>query len=331
MGGNAITVLRLRRLLPAAVSLAVSGAALGWVLRAFDLRTFLNQTGSLQWGWMAAAALFDVASYVTQGVRWRRLLKPVARVSLLHSVRAIYAGLFVNEVAPMRPGEALRAVLIARQTRQPVMRIVPTMVAERLMDGAWLCAALAVAAYVLRLPDAMRQAVSYFAAVLAVAAVALFLVRRRKAFEWTTAFRDRMAFAVSLGVLAGQGLAFWAALRACSLRLSIAAAMAVMLIVRLGTMLPAAPANIGTHQASLILALSLFGVGRAPATSVSFIVFAVLTVPLWVLGFLALMSSGVSLRAVFGRRRQSNGSTMGRTPAPGGEPEPRRQAAAMHG
>ncbi len=63
---------------------------------------------------------------------------------------------------------------------------------------------------------------------------------------------------------------------------------AAFLIVRLGTLLPNTPANVGTYQFFTVVALTQFGVGKAQATGFSLVVFALLTIPLWTIGFLAL-------------------------------------------
>jgi ABC-type branched-subunit amino acid transport system permease subunit len=71
----------------------------------------------------------------------------------------------------------------------------------------------------------------------------------------------------------------------------------VYLIVRLGTAVPNAPANVGTYQFFTVVGLTLFGVSKSAATGFSLVVFLVLTVPLWALGFLALSRGGKTLHA----------------------------------
>ena len=100
---------------------------------------------------------------------------------------------------------------------------------------------------------------------------------------------------VSAGVLACQALAFWLVMVACGLRLSLWAGAITLLIVHLGTALPNAPGNVGSYQFFCIVGLSLFGIGKAEATAFSLVVFVVLTVPLWALGFFALRNSGLTL------------------------------------
>ena len=68
-----------------------------------------------------------------------------------------------------------------------------------------------------------------------------------------------------------------------------------MIIVHLGTAIPNAPANVGTYQFFCVLGLSLFGVEKPLATALSVLIFVVLTIPLWLLGWLALHKSDFRL------------------------------------
>jgi uncharacterized membrane protein YbhN (UPF0104 family) len=103
------------------------------------------------------------------------------------------------------------------------------------------------------------------------------------------------AFALTLAQLLLQALSFWLVMRAYGLRLAPAAGAAVFLIVHLGTVVPGAPANVGTYQFFIVLGLTLFGMNKPAAAGFSLVVFTILTVPLWAIGFWALGRSGVTL------------------------------------
>jgi hypothetical protein len=77
--------------------------------------------------------------------------------------------------------------------------------------------------------------------------------------------------------------------------LSIGAATVVMIIWRLGTVLPQAPGNVGSSQALLVMALGLFGVEKADATSFSVMTWLVITLPLLLAGFIALAITDMKL------------------------------------
>ena len=81
--------------------------------------------------------------------------------------------------------------------------------------------------------------------------------------------------------------------------------IAVFLIVHLGTALPSAPANIGTYQFFTVLGLTLLGVDKTSAAGFSLVVFALLSAPLWALGFWAFGRSGLTLFDVRARLGKS--------------------------
>ncbi len=84
-------------------------------------------------------------------------------------------------------------------------------------------------------------------------------------------------------------------MRACGLDLSLWAGAVVLLVVHIGTAIPNAPSNVGTYQFFCVVGLELFGIDKTLATGFSVVVFIVLTIPLWVLGLLAVSRSGMTL------------------------------------
>ena len=289
-------------------ALLLAAAALAWTMHGVSWDSFTGLFVRLDWRWIALAVFFDVLSYVSQGLRWRMLLDRLGVINVWQTTQAIYAGLFLNEVAPLRAGEALRCLLVAKSMRRGIGEILPTMLTERLMDALWLAAGLIAITVWLPLPHEWKRASWLFLAVLlslAIVMMAAVALRRRsraapsglreKVYAGIEAalkaFRNRPALLASLGLLVSQGLAFWSVLRACHLSLGVAAGVAVMLVVRLGTLLPAAPANLGTHQLSTVLGLSLFGVPKTLSAPASMIVFAVLTLPLWLIGMAAIATA----------------------------------------
>lgn len=285
--------MNLRRHLSKTLPLGAAAAAVWWVLRSFDSNAFLKQARTLDGAWIAFAVLLDIATYVAQGFRWRSLLRPSVPVTLFQTTRAIYAGLLLNEVAPFRPGEVIRGLLISRQSGVAAARILPTMVAERLMDGACLTAAILAASFWI---PALQPARPVLAAVCGLAGLAAAGLRRRIPRQWLRSLKNPRALALSAAALLSQGAAVWCVVRACHVPLPLLAGVGVMLVIRAGTLLPGAPANIGTHQLSTMLGLSMFGIPAAAAAPIAIILFAVLTLPLVAAGSVALLTTRASRR-----------------------------------
>jgi hypothetical protein len=71
-----------------------------------------------------------------------------------------------------------------------------------------------------------------------------------------------------------------------------------LLVVRLGTAIPNAPANVGSVQFFTVLALRLFGEDKTIAAGFSMVYFLALTAPLWILGLLDISRTGISLSTI---------------------------------
>ena len=106
------------------------------------------------------------------------------------------------------------------------------------------------------------------------------------------------AFLLSFVFVLLEMLSFWLVMVGYGLALSFWAGAAVYLIIRLGTMIPNAPANVGAYQFFCVVGLKLFGVEKTLATGFSLVVFVLLTLPLLVIGFIALSRSGTTLFAI---------------------------------
>ncbi len=309
---------------------AAAAAALVWVFHDTSWETLTSQLRAVAVWWLAPAVAADILSYYCQGVRWHYLLKPEGGLSPVKTTQAVYVGLFVNEILPMRLGEVAAAFLAGRWMALPIARIIPSMLIGRLLDGVWLALAVSLLLMSVPLPSHFEWAGNVFGIAVALG-VLLFLCLlaprfrarlepmenrmrsrpgiRGKLLGWFAdvlrgihEIRDPRillpAAVASLGVLVFQALAFWFVIAAYHLPVTILAGMAVFLIVHLGTAIPNAPANVGSFQLFTVLGLSLFGVERETAAGFSAGVFVILTIPLWILGALALSRTGLSLHSI---------------------------------
>lgn len=318
-----------RRFIQQAFGYLLAAACLVWVI--YDIRPgeLVQSLTNIQWRWVALAIFFDIASYVCQGWRWQLLLRPVGDIRVLHTTHAIYVGLFTNEVLPMRFGELVRSYLVSRWIPTRFSSVIPSLIVERFFDGVWLAVLIGVTAMFVPLPKELLKAGDTLGAiVLAATALFLYVVYRKrdeaterpakgaggwKPFRLLKSFLAGLekgiraigfskpfyaAFAVSLIFLLGQILAFWLIMLAYGLWFSFWIGTVVLLIVHLGTAIPNAPANVGTYQFFVVVGLTLFGVDKTLAAGFSFVVFFLLTVPLWIIGSFALSRTGMNLSSI---------------------------------
>jgi uncharacterized protein (TIRG00374 family) len=318
---------RASRVIRGVIGYVLAIACLVWVFHDVRVSELLRYIRNISWGWVVLAIVADILSYVCQAWRWRLLLKPLGRISIISATQAIYAGLFANEILPMRVGEFVRAYVVSQWMSAKVSAVFPSMLVERLLDGILLTVALGLCVSFVSLPREFREAGDIFAVftLIGVAAFIYLILPRDSNDDVTERAGGRMvlkkvreffnsiseglraihrgrdlyrSFAISIAFLALQALAFWLIMRAYGLEFSVWIGAVVFLIVHLGTAIPNAPANIGTYQFFTVVGLVLFGVDKTVATGFSIVVFVLLTVPLWLIGFVALMRSGFSLHSL---------------------------------
>ena len=129
-----------------------------WVLYSVDFSALVSSVSTLNLKLVTLAILLDVFSYAVQGWRWSLLLRSNGKISVFQATKAIYAGLFVNEVLPFKLGEAFRAFLAAKNLQTNVLKILPTIIAERFFDTFWLVVGIAAAAFFVSLPANLIEA-----------------------------------------------------------------------------------------------------------------------------------------------------------------------------
>ncbi len=116
----------------------IAAACLIWVFHDVHLQELLQHIARISWPWVALGIIFDILGYLCTGLRWHLLLKPVGSIPVWRTTQAIYTGLFLNEVLPMRIGELSRAYLVSRWIPTEFVRVIPSMALERLSEGIWL-------------------------------------------------------------------------------------------------------------------------------------------------------------------------------------------------
>ena len=119
--------------------------------------------------WVSVAVVSDILVYVIHGYRWSYLLRPLGGATPWHCVRAIYVGLYANEILPFRTGELIRCYLQTRWTGLPFSVTLTSALIERIFDGIWLVLFLAVTTQFITLPPFLRDMAWFLVALLVVA------------------------------------------------------------------------------------------------------------------------------------------------------------------
>jgi uncharacterized protein (TIRG00374 family) len=311
-------------------------ALLAWKI---DLREVQSALASANYLWAVPAIGTTVISYLLRTRRWQRILRPIRLLPFRTLLPVLFIGFMANNLLPARIGELVRAYTLGRKTGVSKSLGLATILLERLCDGLSLVFVLGLVAVLFPLPSWGREA-GIIAGALFVALTLLslgallrqdlalqILDRLIRPLPAAAAGRVRTqveAFIAGLRVLRhGSDLlviAAWSAViwsvELCTYLLvlrsvhptlpsgtTILAAMLLLAMVNLGTLIPSAPGYVGAFQFFGVLALSAFGVPAPMGLAVAIVAHVVqwLTVTGIGLLFVARESLGLGNLARAGR------------------------------
>jgi uncharacterized protein (TIRG00374 family) len=304
------------------VAYLISILCLLWVYHNFDWQREFARLRAVHWRWIVLAVFCDFLVYVIQSWRWNALLRPIKRLSLWRTLQSIYIGLFANEALPLKSGEIIRCYLVAHWNHIPFPTVLSSWSIERFMDGLILITGFVC---IMRLSDVPRDievgAGIVFAIVIVIGVTVLMAAFSRRFarhisthHRWSELLvimveglrimaRSRWFFLAFLGSVAYLGLQLapvYALLAGYGLNLPWTAALVVLIVTRLGTIVPGPPSNVGVFHFFAYLALhQILHVEAQTAKSVAGLMFAVITIPLLAGGSLALGLTGSDIREIY--------------------------------
>jgi glycosyltransferase 2 family protein len=249
-----------------------------------------------------------------QGWRWSMLLSPLERIPVWRSIRAIYVGLFANEILPLRTGEVIRCYLQAKWSDLPFTVTLSSGLIERIFDGLWLVACAMVA---VRIAPTNRHLIGYatsLAVLIFIGALLLGAAMYWKEGAHTALSRNRFLRHIAvliedLHIIGHSRYLWWSAMasapylllqvapiyavaQAYDIDLSVADSFILMVALRFSAVVPQAPGNLGLFQGAAFAALTAIGFERQDARQFAVVLWAVITLPLLFVGFFALAITG---------------------------------------
>lgn len=308
-----------------------------WILtQELDLNALLRSFTGLRFHLLVPALGFLGVGYAVRIFRWWYMLRALEPgLPLGVCVCPFLAGVAVNNVLPLRAGDALRIFVFRRQLRSPPMRVLGTVVIERILDSMTLLGLFL--ACLIGLPEdafprsfvAMVTWVSVVgvAATLLLVLAGLLLVRYRhhpaiRRFAFPASPRLPEAFArhgahllSAVGVvrsaprvlvLIGLSVATWGFEGATYVTMAVAMGVDTaplgpwfsLAAGTLATLIPSAPGYVGTFDYFAAHGLAAYGASFDSAVAFALSVHAVLWAPVTVAGLLYLILHGVRLRDI---------------------------------
>lgn len=288
----------IRRISIGGLGIALSVACLWFVFHDIDFNRLLSSVDRIEiWSLLASIVVYWGGVILSRCLLVRQLLKPLGQLSLGKIYKYICIGFLANNVLPLRMGEGVRIVGIARTGEMGIAAVAGGLVLERLIDMTMIVMLGVIASQLAPLPDLIQSAALIVGLGVMVAyLVASLMMRfkwgdkgeRAKGRVWAMVWRFMSRFISGFQTLGssrgtfiavGFGLSIWLfsvltmVFRLMSFGLSGDPVVALVLLtcLGLGVALPSAPAYTGVYHAAAVLALhDIFNVEKEIAVGFAF-------------------------------------------------------------
>jgi len=285
-------ILFFRRNIVNIIGIIVSSAAVYWLFKQFDIYQIGGIYKEINLVYLVVVPFLVVMSFAARAQRWRLLLEHQPPARFWSSFSALMIGCLLNNFLPARAGDVARALELGRTEAVSRTKVVVTLVTERAID---LAATLVIICFVLltypALPEWLISA-SVAAASLTFGGLAFLsaahfagrhvlphitiIIKKRfpsvaqrmeqliySALDGLSGmFRPRRAagfllltviiWVVEVGIVV---MVAWSV----DLHLSFGNALFLLLVLAIGSMIPASPGMLGTYELLGVTALRLLG------------------------------------------------------------------------
>lgn len=162
-----------------ALGLVATGVFAWLFARGLEWEEVRREMSGLSVPVLLLAVGFQVLSWLLRIARWWLLLRPGAPgLSFRACAGPFLAGMAVNNVLPLRAGDALRLAGFVRQLQSPALRVAGTLVVERVLDVAVLAGVFFVCLLVAptaALPPGVVEGLAWLVGAAAAATLAILL------------------------------------------------------------------------------------------------------------------------------------------------------------
>lgn len=117
-----------------AIALVVGLVLLGislWGIDFGDVRGYISRARP---GLLVFGALLYLLAYLVRSLRWRLILSPLERITVVESFSMMMAGYFLNYVIPIRAGEVAKSFFLKRLKGVPIATSLPTVFVDKLLE-----------------------------------------------------------------------------------------------------------------------------------------------------------------------------------------------------
>ncbi|MCK4774468.1 MAG: flippase-like domain-containing protein [Candidatus Krumholzibacteria bacterium] len=312
------------------IGIVVSGGFLFLALRDIEWDAFGAVFKDVRYWPLALCVLCTMLGHFTRSVRWKFMLGAVKQIPIGRLWSATAIAFMFNNLLPARLGEFVRAYAIGKSENISKSAAFATIVYERVVDVFTLIVLLWFCLLKIEGPEWLKRSGIILVVFNVTLLTVLFLMfRYRERFTAVLArlsrplpsrIRDRLiwwtdSFAEGLGVLQDRkallpvillSIPVWGfatmgiyyCLMAIGMEFPFFASVVLIVLISLGSMIPSAPAYIGTMQYACIIGLAIFSVDKSEALAYSTLYHATQFFPITIAGLYYAWRSSIRLSDV---------------------------------
>jgi hypothetical protein len=227
---------------------------------------------------MLVSVSLRLASLLMRALRWRSILKPLSTMTRARAFRLLSLGEISNGVLPVRGGDVVRVLLVSKEQHVSKAAGAASILLEKLFDLGVLLIFLIATSVVLTSPDVIDLQLRWIALGFASLLFLLVVFVRNAALlrpylpfsQVAERFRDGLlilqsparalrVFGESLLLWVLSGLALYLVVVALHLSLPWYSGFFIIGVSAIGSLLPTAPAAIGTTELLFVIGFQAFG------------------------------------------------------------------------
>jgi uncharacterized membrane protein YbhN (UPF0104 family) len=277
---------------------AVATALIVVLVRSVDPRRALRVVEHTNVWWLVAAVVANLLIQPLGALQWRSLLPDGAIVSFRQMLRLFSLTSVANNTTPSLIGHATGLLLLAREPGVGKRGAVSLVALDQLCVGVAKILVISVAALLLPLPAWMKQGFAGLVIAVGVLVVAALVVAARTSYLVIMRRPGRLltGLGFALCVKAAEAAAIALVQHAFGLDVTPRLVIGVLAASALGSVVPIAPANIGTYEAASYGAYRFLGLSAEAALGIAVIQHVCQLVPAVGAGYVLLSLPKLSPR-----------------------------------
>jgi uncharacterized membrane protein YbhN (UPF0104 family) len=254
--------------------------------------------------WIMLGAIANIAILLWWAAFWQAILpRAEERVSYRRMFEIVASASALMNTVPFGGGHASSLVLLARRGGVSRRGALSVLALDQLGEGMTKALLFLLVAFIAPLPLWMRAGVTTVSVAVGAWFIVLMVASRwaRELDLLRSPRRSVGAWTLVIAMKGAEALAIAAVQRGFGIEISVSGTLLVLAAVLLGTMVPVAPGNLGTYEASAFVAYRYLGVGADQALALAIVQHICFMLPSVGAGYLVLSANAFSRDAIASR------------------------------